>query len=517
MLKKTRILLAAIFWLGITLLFLDGSGLFPKWLGWMPKLQFLPAVMALNFIVIAGLIVLTLVFGRIYCSVICPLGVYQDGVAHISVALKRRRKNRKPYSYSKEVKWLRYGVWTLFVLAIIFGIQTFVASLAPYSAYGRIVTSVIPHKAWLWSLPTFCVAVTTLAIVSYLAWKNGRTYCNTVCPVGTTLSFFSRFALFRPVIDSEKCRNCHICEHNCKAACIDIATHSIDYSRCVDCFNCLEDCKFGALRYRFVPRAKASGAAEEKPSSSTRSGRGPISSGGPGPGEPEQNGLRGHLAGRDPGKKNGPRPENDSRRAFLAGSAIALTAVTLRAQGKKVDGGFATVVPKESPQRDAPLTPPGSKSIRDFYSKCTACQLCVSACPNNVLRPSTDLEHLMQPLMGYENGWCRPECTRCSEVCPSGAIIKISREEKTQYHIGTARINRNLCVAENGTRCGNCARRCPTGAITMIEDETRGVSVPSVDEAVCIGCGACEFLCPSRPVSAISVNGRYVHLDTELS
>ena len=468
MLKKIRISLAIVFILGITVLFLV-PGEFPRrFLGWMAQLQFLPAVLALNLAVIIGLVLFTLAFGRLYCSVICPLGVYQDAVAHVSVWFKKRKKNNKPYSWSKEVRWLRYGVWILFVAALLLGVQGFVALLAPYSAYGRIITAVVPRSAWVWNLPTFCIAIATLLLVSILAWKGGRTYCNTVCPVGTTLSFFSRFALFRPVIDADKCRNCKVCEHHCKASCIDISRHSIDYSRCVDCFNCLSDCKFGALRYRCA--LKAGG---EKAASETASGR----------------------------------------RAFLTGAAVAIGTAAM-AQGKKVDGGFADIAEKATLHRDTPLTPPGSASVKDFYSKCTACQLCVANCPNKVLRPSTDLDRLMQPEMGYERGWCRPECTNCSQVCPSGAITKISREEKTQYHIGTASINRELCVAENGTKCGNCARRCPTGAIKMIHPEGRDVRIPVVNEEICIGCGACEFLCPARPISAISVNGRHVHLNS---
>ena len=190
-------------------------------------------------------------------------------------------------------------------------------------------------------------------------------------------------------------------------------------------------------------------------------------------------------------------------------------AATLKAQEKKVDGGFAAILDKEVPERDTPLTPPGSRSIKDFYRRCTACQLCVAECPNNVLRPSTDLKHLMQPEMSFERGYCRPECTRCSEVCPSGAILPISREEKTEYHVGTARINRDLCVVESGTECGNCARHCPVGAIRMVKIEGTELRRPTVDEARCIGCGACENLCPARPISAITVNGRHNHLNDE--
>ena len=207
MLRKIRIALAVVFWLGITLLLLDFTGALHGWLGWMAKIQFLPAVMALNVAVIVGLVLLTLVFGRVYCSVICPLGVFQDGVAHLNVARKRKHKNRKPYSYSPEMKWLRYGVWALFVIALIVGVQALVALLAPYSAWGRIVQNLFQpvylwvnnlfatlaeransytfydKEVWLRSLPTFIVAAVTLVVVVVLAWRNGRTYCNTICPV----------------------------------------------------------------------------------------------------------------------------------------------------------------------------------------------------------------------------------------------------------------------------------------------------------------------------------------------
>ncbi len=463
--RKIRIAIAILFFAGITLLFLGVPSL-ASWLGWMPKLQFLPAVMALNVLVIVLVLALTLLFGRIYCSTICPLGVFQDGISRVRVTLGRLRKKRKPFHFRKEHRWLRYGIWVLFVAAIAAGVQSFVAILAPYSAYGRMVESVAHFKAG----PVLAVAAATLLVVGLLAFFTGREYCNSICPVGTTLSFFSRFAIFRPVIDADKCKNCRLCEVNCKASCIDIANHKIDYSRCVVCFDCIGNCKFDALKYRIYHGSGAQRQAEEEDTS-----------------------------------------QGSGRRAFLAGAAMGLTAIALEAQNKKRDGGFAEVLPKRAIDRETPVTPPGSLSIRDFYKRCTACQLCVSVCPNKVLRPSADLDHLMQPQMGFEEGYCRPECTKCSEVCPSGAIIRISPEEKTIYHVGTASVDRSLCVAEKGTKCGNCARHCPVGAIQMVESSD-GYMVPAVNTEICIGCGACENLCPSRPVSAITVNGRHDHI-----
>lgn len=503
MLKKIRVLLATLCFVAITLLFLDYSGTLHHWLGWLAKIQFLPAVLALNLMVIVVLLLVTILFGRIYCSVICPLGVFQDGVANLSGKGKKGK-----YSFSKEMKWLRYGVWVVFVIALIAGVNALVALLAPYSAWGRIVQNLLApvwqwgnnllasiaekHESyafytkdvWLKSLPTFLVAVGTLVAIVILAWKNGRTYCNTICPVGTTLSFFSRFAAFRPVIDASKCKSCHLCEHKCKAACIDIdGGKKIDYSRCVTCFNCIGNCKSDALHYRFA-------------------------------------------WGRDTSSA----PADKTRRAFLVGSAMALggtalTSVKAMAQTEPAEdepvkiegeGGFADIIPKIAPKRSVSITPFGSESVEAFYKHCTACQLCVAVCPNDVLRPSKDFKHLMQPQMSFERGYCRPECVKCSEVCPAGAILKITPEEKTQWKVGTASITPWLCLVDNGEveECGNCSRHCPVGAIQMVKkvrEDGKTVMIPSVEEEKCIGCGACENLCPARPISAITVNGYQIH------
>ena len=270
MIRRTRIILAALVFVGITILFLDVSGVLHTYLGWLAKVQFLPAVLSLNVVVIIALLLLTLLFGRIYCSVICPLGILQDLLARL-----RPRKNKKVgrYTYSPEVRWLRYPVLVLFIVAIVAGVGSFVAFLAPYSSFGRIaanlfkpvyiaannlfagvaehydsyafyhIDNVIP------SWPTFVIALVSLIILAVLAWIGGRTYCNTICPVGTTLGLFSRFSLFKIHFDEEKCRNCSACTKSCKASCIDFKNHTVDYSRCVVCGNCLEACKFGALKY----------------------------------------------------------------------------------------------------------------------------------------------------------------------------------------------------------------------------------------------------------------------------
>ena len=504
MLRKIRITLAVICFALITLLFLDFTGTLHAWFGWLAKIQFLPAVLALNVGIVVALIVLTLLFGRVYCSVICPLGVFQDVVSWIS---GRRTKKKFRFSYSPAMKWLRYGVLALFVVALVVGAGSLVALLAPYSAYGRMAQSLFAPvwgggnnllayvaervdsyafyetEVWLKSLPTFIIAAVTFVLLIVLAWRNGRTYCNTICPVGTVLGALSKYSLFRPVIDTEKCNGCTLCSRKCKAACIDAKAHKIDYSRCVVCMDCIGTCRQGAIRYQL--RTKQQGNQTD------------------------------NKANVDSKKRVSDQQISDGRRSFLTGVGLLVGATAIRAQEKKVDGGLAVIFDKKIPDRTTPIVPPGAQGLRNMATHCTSCQLCVSVCPNGVLRPSTKLATLMQPEASYERGYCRPECTKCSEVCPAGAILKITPADKSAIQVGHAVWIKENCVPlTDGVECGNCARHCPTGAITMVPSDPElpdSPKIPVVNTERCIGCGACENLCPGRPFSAIYVEGHERH------
>lgn len=492
MLRKIRITLALVCFALITLLFLDFTGTLHAWFGWLAKIQFLPAVLALNVGVVVLLVALTLLFGRVYCSVICPLGVFQDIVSWLS---GKRKKKKARFFYSPVLSWLRYGVLALFIAALLAGIGSLFTLLAPYSAYGRIAQNLFAPlwqwgnnllayfaeragsyafyetDVWMRSLPTFLVAAATFIVLIILAWRNGRTYCNTVCPVGTVLGVLARYSLFRPVIDPEKCNGCTLCSRKCKAACIDAKAHRIDYSRCVACMDCLGSCHQGAIHYRMRP--KATRPATEN-------------------------------ASADP-----------ARRSFLTGVGLLAGTTALQAQSKKVDGGLAAILDKQVPHRATPIVPPGAQSLRHLAQHCTSCQLCVAACPNGVLRPSSGLTTLMQPEASYERGYCRPECVKCSEVCPAGAIRKIDLADKSAIQVGHAVwIKKNCIPLIDGVECGNCARHCPAGAITMVPSDPENADspkIPVVNEERCIGCGACENLCPARPFSAIYVEGHECH------
>lgn len=492
MLRTIRITSAIVCFTLITLLFLDFTGTIHTWLSWLAKIQLVPAILAFNIGVIIGLILLTLLFGRIYCSVICPLGVYQDIIAWIA---KKKKTNR--YTFSPAISWLRYATLILFVVAIFPGITSIYTILEPYSAYGRIASSIFAPiyqwgnnllayvaertdsyafystDVWLKSILTLAIAAITLIIVSVLAWRGGRTYCNTVCPVGTLLGAISKFSLFRPVIDTTSCNSCGLCARNCKASCIDSKNHAIDYSRCVACMDCIDTCHKESIKYTSVFNKKQTIVATAE------------------------------------------NTTNTNRRNFLTiGAGFALSSA-LKAQEIKVDGGLADIEDKKIPHRDTPIVPPGALSINNISKNCTSCQLCISACPNQVLRPSNSLTKFMQPEMSFERGYCRPECVKCSEVCPTSAIKPITKADKSAIQIGHAVwIKDNCIVLRDKVSCNNCQRHCPTNAIQMVtmnENEPNTLKIPIVDVERCIGCGACENLCPARPFSAIYIEGHMMH------
>lgn len=497
MLRKLRIAAAILFFVFTTLLFLDFTGTIHKWFGWMAKIQFIPALLALNVGVLLFLILFTFLFGRVYCSVICPLGILQDGISWIA---GKRKKYR--FSYSSAKNWLRYGVLGLYIVAFVAGISFLISLLDPYSAYGRIASSLFAPiyqwgnnvlayfserwnsyafytvDVWMKSSLTLGIAVITLLGIGILAWRNGRTYCNTICPVGSVLGFISRFSIFQPRFQEDKCNQCGLCSRICRASCIQAKENRIDHSRCVTCMDCVAGCKQGAIKYqvRFIRQKEKNSTFTTAPESS---------------------------------------PHDASRRRFLSMATTLAITSTLKAQENKMDGGLAIIEEKKIPKRNTPVKPPGSWSAVYFERRCTACQLCVSVCPNQILRPSGKLSQLMQPEMSFERGYCRPECTQCSEVCPAGAIKPVDTAEKSAIQIGHAVwIKENCVVNRDNVTCISCERNCPTGAIQRIardpEDEN-SLKIPVIDTERCIGCGACENLCPARPFSAIYVEGHNRH------
>ncbi|MBR5812235.1 MAG: 4Fe-4S dicluster domain-containing protein [Alistipes sp.] len=452
--------------------------------------QFIPALLSISITTVTLILLVTLFFGRIYCSTICPLGVAQDGVNALRNSRSKAAATR--FAFRKADNILRYTILAITAIGIAIGAGALVALLDPYSIFGRIiydglrpVVQAINNSlaltvgdtfgretisiSWLSSL----IALTTMLAIGAVAWLWGRRYCNSFCPVGTLLGEVSRVALMKVKIDTSKCNSCGLCAHKCKSECIDPATRTIDPTRCVVCFDCIDNCAQKAISFSPIEIARSNTQRKHF--------------------EPERNSNSADM----------------SRGKFLSSMAIAATlplSQKVLAQGKHNGKG------KGGPR---PVAPPGAGSLSNLHAKCTACHLCVSKCPTHVLQPAVTeygLQGVMQPVMRYDKGYCLYDCTLCGEVCPTGAINLLDSEEKKMTFIGHAVFHRERCIVSvDGVECGNCAEHCPAEAIKMVKSPIDRRTYPEIEKALCIGCGRCEYLCPAKPKKAIEVKGYKTH------
>ena len=488
-LKKIRVAVSVLFFIMLSLLFLDLKNIIsPIYTNYITYLQFIPSLLKyLNLFSLAAagfiiVLILTLLFGRVYCSSICPIGTLQDIFSFIAKKINKK----KYFRLLNPNDWLRYSFLALAVIFFLSGSLFAINLLDPYSNFGRIFTqlfkpvivggnnllvllleqfknySVYPLEIKTPDLGLLSFPLFFLAIIFWMSYKNGRQFCNTVCPVGTLLGLISRISLFKIKIDEENCIGCNLCERVCKSGCIDKKNKYVDFSRCVSCYNCFAVCPSEGICFSTV---------FEKPSKVETS-------------------------------------EVDyKKREFVAG-IIAYTigsAGIAFAQQKITPTKLSTV----QNLKKYPVAPPGSISIDHFTDSCTACNLCVSACPTKVLQPSF-LDYgflgMLQPKMDYSVSFCNFECVICSQVCPTGAILPIKPEKKKLTQIGKVKFVKENCVVHTEkTDCGACAEHCPTKAVHMVPFEN--IKAPEIQTEYCIGCGACEYACPTKPYKAIYVEG----------
>ena len=474
-----------------TTLFITLTAEIAQKLHWVAAMQIMPLAMAGAATGIMIWILATLMLGRVYCSWICPMGVVQDIFARLN-RLTRKRRFRHGYSFEPARNKFRYTWLTLIVGLGIAGISTAIAFFDPYSAFGRIGSELL-RPAWQWvnrepmwvaSWLAFAVAIATLVLVAAIAWRSGRLICNTVCPVGSLLSIASRYPLMHFDIDTDVCVNCGLCNRVCKSKCIDLADHVVDASRCVVCFNCVDVCHDRAIRYTFrrkqlsIPMMQPTEPAAPTATSSSA----PTASGG---------------------------AVKIDRRQFLA-TGLILAATPMLAAVERRSERIAAIGSGSKPMEGLkPAMPPGRKSVQTFLEKCTGCGLCVAHCPTKVLSPSAGRlgwTNMLHPVLDFDTAFCRYNCTNCTDLCPTGALLPLTIDEKHKFVIGTAVVEPANCIG-----CGLCAAECPRTAIKM---KTRPANLPGpgkllalVDSDRCIGCGACQNICPAKPIKAIGVNG----------
>ena len=475
-LKWIRVVLACIITVPTLLLFVDLLHILPHNSAKLLHLQLVPALLGGFWGAAIFVVVLTLFFGRIYCSVICPAGVLQDTFSRLTSRGEKKNSKKRYFNYSKPNNWLRYGILAATLLAFVLGSSAFVLLLDPYSNMGRVMTdlvrpALIPINNLLahatssmgehaihavnptgFSIVAIAIASLFLLVIAVMSLLRGRLYCNTICPVGTFLGLIARVAPFRVSVDDKACNHCGVCARTCKSECIDSKTSSIDNSRCVDCFNCLSSCSQNALSYRFTKPAK-------------------------------------------PVKVGENAPKDSRRRNFLIVGATAMAAAPMAIAQNKL-----------GVEKTEPIMPPGSGMRDNFNSKCTACHICVAQCPTNVLEPTAfdyGIMGLMQPKMSFERGFCQPDCTHCSNVCPTGALHPLTHEQKHVTQVGIAKFTRERCVVYlEETDCGACSEHCPTQAVAMV-DYVNGLRIPQVTAELCIGCGGCQYICPARPKAIV--------------
>ena len=120
-LKVLRVILAVIIFTPILLVFIDFTHRLPVSVAQLLEWQLIPAILGVEIAIIIILFLLTLLFGRIYCSVICPAGILQDIFNRISCIGKKKKNGKMRFRYHKPANWLRYTTLGATAILALFG------------------------------------------------------------------------------------------------------------------------------------------------------------------------------------------------------------------------------------------------------------------------------------------------------------------------------------------------------------------------------------------------------------
>lgn len=430
-------------------------------------------------------LVATLLLGRVFCGWICPLGTLIDITDRFF-----EKRVRRPLMRERRWRNLKFYLLAFIAVSLLFGVQiaflfdpialltrTFTLAFFPplqlgYQLFGARFPSVEyllwRHFGWIFPEATihFRMGVVCFTIFALIVAANAlspRFWCRNLCPLGALLGLLSKFPLLRKKV-SDACDHCRICSSLCRMQAIDNNTIRTNTVECILCMSCVATCPNEAIRY----------------------------------------GL--HLSDNAPQKWAKEIPERQPqlvrRRLVFAGlTGIAWAALARTNAGAELSNSQQ---PISSPFL---LRPPGSLPENDFLSRCVRCSMCMKVCPTGGLQPAiveAGLEGFWTPVLVPRMGECAPECTACGQVCPTQAIQPFKPEEKAWLYIGTAVIDRSLCLVWSAQKeCLVCDEVCTYRAIEWKVID--GVAYPTVNDQICVGCGLCEARCPVQPQAAIRV------------
>ena len=453
----------------------------------------IPAMMLWSLVVVA----ITVLFGRFFCAWVCPMGTLN----HISSFVPGRKKaaNIKRNGYDKRQR-LKYYLVVVVLIAAVFGLQltgyldpfsVLIRSfgLAVYPVFNFLIRSAVyPLLAldWPWLTPAvagfysfmrehvlsfeqpyFYQGVLIGLIFTAILLLNTlrrRFWCRYLCPLGALLGFLSRFSFLKLKVDENKCTHCMACKANCEGACDPQSTESWIRSECLPCYNCVESCPSGAIKLTLaMPKLR---------------------------GEAKVDLTKRALVGS----------------GLTALGAMALLRVDPRKSSHPGSSGNTREVNKFNP---ALIRPPGAVAEKEFLERCIKCGECMKVCIKNAIHPTlmeAGLEGMWTPYLKMQLGYCEYNCTLCGQVCPTGAIQKLTQEKKNKTKIGLAMFDKNRCIPYSlGKPCIVCEEVCPTSPkaikfeeveVIDYEGKTSVVKRPHIDPDLCVGCGICEYVCP---------------------